>query len=296
LEFSAPKAQFFDQSLMMNLKGLEQFKSRPQTVVPDYDSATTEDAAFYHASASMWSFQRQRGKAVAALERAVSMDPLSSEAWVQLGELYAQSRAYLKAEEALTQAVEFAPHARHAYRVLARLHWQQRQLELARRFYHQAASLQVPDSAFAEELGNCWREDNQMAAAEYYRSAISQGGGGRKILVANFASALAALKFWTDAQQVLAFAMREFPTEAVFPLRLGEIFLEQGRMLDAEPFFHQVLTIAPETAQAYYGLGRIAFSQGRVEQAVRYLKSGLLYDPYHREALALLQQIQRQQT
>ena len=44
------------------------------------------------------------------------------------------------------------------------------------------------------------------------------------------------------------------------------------------------------------GLGRIAFQQGQVEQAITQLRQGLKYDPYDQEALELLQQIQEMET
>jgi tetratricopeptide (TPR) repeat protein len=259
--------------------------------MPDYD-ASREDAAFHLSMASLWSFRQQPQKAREALEQAVALDPSLRDAWLRLGELELQSRAYLKAEEALLRAVAIDPADPLAYRWLGRLHWQQRQPDLARRLYDQAASLRVPDGLFSEELGNVWKPHNRMAAAEYYRSAISQDGGDRVALVANYALTLKELNAWSAAEQVLRFGAASFPEAEAFPLLMGEVLLEQGRWLDAEPYFQHALRIAPHTAQAYYGLARLAFDQDQLPHAVSYLRAGLRYDPYHREALDLLHQIQ----
>jgi len=295
LEFSAPKALYLGPIVKTNAGGLERFQIPPQSLVPDYD-ASREDEAFYRDLGAMWSFRLQFDKARKALEQAVAVNPASSEARGQLGALYLRLQEFLKAEAALTQAAALAPGDPKPYRLLARLHWQQQQRQLAQRFYLQAASLEVPDSAFAEELGDCWKEDHYALAAEFYRSAMSQDGGGRPALVGDYAEVLTKMQSWAAAEHVLTFGVHTFPEDAGFPAKLGEAWLAQGRMLDAESSFQRALAIAPGDAQAYYGLARIALSQGRSEQALQYLRTGLRYDPYHRDALALMQRIQNGKT
>ncbi|MBI4003592.1 MAG: fused MFS/spermidine synthase [Candidatus Omnitrophica bacterium] len=295
LEFSAPKALYLGPIVKTNADGLERFQISPQSLVPDYD-ASREDEAFYQDLGAMWSSRLQFDKARKALEQAVAVNPASSEARGQLGALYLRLQEFLKAEAALTQAAALAPDDPKPYRLLARLHWQQQQRQLAQQFYLQAASLEVPDSAFAEELGDCWKEDHYAVAAEFYRSAMSQDGGGRPALVGDYAEVLTKMRSWTAAEHVLTFGVRAFPEDAGFPEKLGEAWLAQGRTLDAESSFQRALAVAPGTAQAYYGLARIALSQGRSEQALQYLRTGLRYDPYHRDALALMQRIQHGKT
>jgi spermidine synthase len=295
LEFSAPKALYLGPIVKTNMSGLERFQIPPQSLVPDYD-ASRENEAFYRDLGAMWSFRLQFDKAQEALGQATAVNPVSSEAWLQLGAFDLRLREFLKAETALTQAAALAPDDPKPYRALAQLHWQQQQRRLAQRFYLQAASLEVPDSAFAEELGDCWKEDHDVVAAEFYRSAISQGGGDRPALVGAYAEVLTEMQSWAAAEHVLTFGIHTFPAQAMFAAKLGEVRLSQGRTLDAESLFRQALAIAPGDTQAYYGLARIALSHGQEEQALQYLRAGLRYDPYHREALALMQRIQQGKT
>lgn len=295
LEFSAPKALYAGPTLALNFMGLERMKSQPAQIARGYDP-TRETADFYRAMGKLWNRRWQLDKAKAALEQAVTRDTTSVETWVELGKLYIQFQEHLRAEDALATAIRLAPSNQEAVRLLARLRWQQRQLEEAGQLYEQAARLKPPDGLFAEELGNYLRETKQLLlAAECYRSAVSQGGGSRRALLSAYAAVLKELRSWQDMQAVLQFGIRAFPKEAAFPLLLGEALLDQGRPLDAEPLFRQALTVAPGSTQAYYGLGRVALGNGHAEGAERYLKLGLRYDPYHREALELLHRLHQEQ-
>jgi len=292
LEFSAPKALFVGQTLAANYQGLEQFSAQPQAIARGYDPAR-EDAAFYQALGRLFRFRLQDQKAKEALERAVELDPTSAETWTQLGELYVLSQEYLKAQVALTKAIERSPTHREAYRLLARVNWQQHRVDEAARWYEQAARAQVPDAPLAKEIGLCLQEAKQPSwAAEYFRSAISQGGGSDGHLLAAYADVLKELKAWPLAEQVLRVGMEAFPLDAGFPLQLGEVLLQDGRLEDAEGVFHHALTIEPKHIGGYYGLGRIAFGAGRLKEAARLLQRGLQFAPYHAEALNLLRQVQ----
>ena len=296
LEFSAPKALYAGPTFLINYDGLERFKGQPQAIVRGYDPAR-EDAAFYRGLGGLWRYRLQNDKARDALERAVALDPSSSDGWERLGDLYLQTRESLKAQEALTKATQLAPQRAAPYRALARMYWQQKKLEEARRFYELAARLEPPDGLFAEEIGKCLKEGHQLNwAAEYFRSAISQEGGSRSGLVLAYAQVLKDLKWWAAAEQVARFGMGAFPTNGSFALLLGDLLMEQGRQPEAEMVFRQALAVAPKSVEAYYGLGRIALGRGEVTQAVRYLRHGLRFNPYHREALELLDKLQHQET
>ena len=122
---------------------------------------------------------------------------------------------------------------------------------------------------------------------------MSQGGGSRAPVVVDYARALKGLSAWGEAERVARFGVTEFPTESAFPLVLGETFLEQARWLEAQPWFQRALTLAPASAEAHYGLGRVALGQGRRAEAIRHLQRAAQYNPYHREALELLDRLQQ---
>ena len=293
IEFDAPKALYAGGAFSANFLGLESFKESPATIVSGY-SEKTRDRAFYVALASMRDARHEDDQAQRALEQAIELDPQASDLWVRLAELSLKRQEPLKAKEALMKAIAASATNATAYRWLGWLHWQQHQLKEAARWYRKSSSLKAPDDQLAEEMGTCFREAQQLAwAAEFYRSAISQGGGDRSALLIQYAQTLMVLKASKTAKQVMSVGMAKFPTEAAFPLMLGEMLVEQQRWQEAAPLFQLTRALVPRSTTAYYGLGRIALAEGRASEAARYLKVGLRYNPYHRPSLELLHQLQQ---
>ena len=72
--------------------------------------------------------------------------------------------------------------------------------------------------------------------------------------------------------------------------------LERGQGHDARPLFERTLSVSPNSTEAYYGLGRIAFEEGYQAEAVRWLTLGLRYNPYHHDTLQLLDRLQRRRS
>ena len=287
VEFNAPRALYLASTFSLNYLGLERFKAEPSAIVSGYTMAETSE--FDATLASLWESRGERDKELKALEDAVKRQPDSKTAWLRLGEVHLQAAQHLKAKEALTQAAEVNPTDPAPLRLLAKVWWREGRLDEAQRLFEQAAGLKAPDAEAAREMGDCLTEARQFAlAAECYRSSMSQGRGDQPGLVLAYAKALKELKQYHEAERVSAYGASAFPDLAAFPLLLAQLLLEQGRGIDAEPWFVKTLTVAPNNAEAYYGLGWITLTQGRTDEAIRHLRRALAQDPYHREALKLL--------
>ena len=296
LEFSAPKALYVDSTLATNLEGLHKFQSTPDAIARGYP-AEGQDAQFYLALAAMWRARLVESKTQDALEHAVTADPSLLDAWLQLGEEYARTRQYFKAEEALTKAMALDPGNARPYQLLGRLNWQQKRLTEAQAFYQRAAGVRAPNGPDAEEIGRCFLEAHQFLwAAEYYRSAISQGPQVSRGFLLSYVNVLKELHLSAAQEQAIRLGVQQFPSEGVFLYSLGEFLISQGREQEAEPVFRKVVAVAPSSPEGYYGLGRIAMRNGRHEQAMRLLQRGLLFNPYDRKALVLLHQLQQEKT
>jgi tetratricopeptide (TPR) repeat protein len=237
---------------------------------------------------------RQAGKAIEAFERAIRHDPASHDLYVRLGELYAQRGLHLKAQEALENATRLRPDLIEAHQRLARLLWSQGQRDAALKAYERAASIKTTDGPFAEELGNVLRQAKRsLEAAEYFRSALSQGATVPAALLLALAETLKELKRYEEAERVLAIAVDHHADVGAFPILLGQVELEQGRWAEAKRLFEQALAKSPNIPEAYFGLGRIAFDQGDLKAARRLLTVGLRHDPYNTKALETLQAVQK---
>jgi tetratricopeptide (TPR) repeat protein len=69
------------------------------------------------------------------------------------------------------------------------------------------------------------------------------------------------------------------PTDLPTLVRLGEAYLDHGRPDDAERQFLRARDIAPNSAAALEGLGRVAQARGDEARAVEYLEQTLALDP-----------------
>lgn len=295
LEFSAPKALYADPTSTANFTGLQAFKSTPQAIAPAYDPAV-EDARHFFSVGLMWGARLQEDKAIEALERAVALDPSMSEAWRQLGMMHARQRAWLKAEEALAKAAQLSPENVDVAVAMARLQREQGRLDQAQPLYDRAARLAIPDAELTEEIGRSLRDGRHFSlAAEYFRSAVSQSSEPEHALIAAYGDALKESQA-ADTEDVLRFGARQFPQDGRFSFLLGDVLLTQGRTEEARDAFAQGLRVAPKRIEGYYGLGRIAAGRGLRTEAVRMLRRGLLFAPYHRDALKLLAQLAQDHT
>ncbi|MBI2104171.1 MAG: fused MFS/spermidine synthase [Candidatus Omnitrophica bacterium] len=283
VEFNAPKSLYARDAFRINSEGLKRFAGRPRAIALDY--APEEDAEFYRALARLRRFRDEREEGMAALERAVELDPSSGDTWRQLGTLALERHQPLRAQEAWLRAIEADPADAEAHRLLARLSRQQGQREEAQAWYRRAAAIARPDGMFAAELGDVLREAGELPlAVECYRSAMSLGGGDRPPFLLAYGRALRDLRAWEEGEWIAAFAMRQFPSDGAFPLLLGETLLAQERWRDAEPLLARAAELDPRSAEAYSGLGRAALGQGARAEAARWFERALAQDPYHRRA------------
>ena len=64
----------------------------------------------------------------------------------------------------------------------------------------------------------------------------------------------------------LSLALR--PEELPAIQRLAAVHLARGRPHLAKPLFERALELDPQSAKAYHGLGRVAFVEGRIDEAI----------------------------
>ena len=288
LEFNAPKALYVTSTFDVNFDGLERFHGDPAVIsnVP----RGPRDASFYRALGDAYRSRREMKKAAGAYAQALALDPNDSRTAMRLGEVYKERGDIHRAHEALDRALALDPANAEAYYLLARLFHRQDDLSETLAAYARAASLKAPDRDHAEEIGLAYRTAKRWTeAAEFFRSAIAQGPEPEPKLLAAFADSLREAGQWDAAEQALTTAVARHPEAAGLQLRLAQALRHQGRRREASAWFQRVVKQAPATADAYIGLGEIAFEERDLRQAARWLNAGLRYDPYNVNALNLLQ-------
>jgi spermidine synthase len=286
LEFNAPRALYAPQTFQMNYDGLARFAEGPEAIVPGY--VPPADAGFHRAMARFWRARDWSWRAEDALRQVVRLAPEDPDAWADLGEWYLDNRRELQAQRTLAEAAARSPSQR-TYRLLGRLACGQGRLEEASRWWHAGVALGAPGPRWSAEIGGCLLQQRRWAlAAEAYRAAVSQGAGDQPDLLGRYAMALREVGALEEAERVLQFALWHYPDDGGLALQMGETLLSRQRAAEAEPWLRRAVAIAPRSAAAYYGLARAASAAGRREEAQRVLRKALQLDPYHREALQLL--------
>ncbi len=301
IEFTAPRAMYMNRISRLNFAGLEALKGKPQDLAVGY-APNLKDAKFQRALANLWQWRDQPLKAIQALEQAVAVDPSSAKSWLDLGNLYRTQNKILQSEQSYLRAIQADPDDPQPYQKLALLYWQQGKLPQAQSYYEQAASVKIPDRSLAEEIGHYFRNVASVVpssktqslswAAEYYRCALSQASADNPAILEAYAEVLKEQNLWDEAEKVLTSAAAQFPEQPLFGLRLGELFVEQDKPIEAKAWFERTLKQSPKSAEAYYGLGRVAMHEGNVQEAIRDLRRALTVNPYHRESLEFFEQIQ----
>jgi tetratricopeptide (TPR) repeat protein len=175
-------------------------------------------------------------------------------------------------------------------RILGRLRWRHGLPDGAQAAYERSAAIRPPDAGLAAEMGDFFTSRQSFAlSAEYYRSALSQGGGSHAANLLGFARALKELKAWPEAERVMRYAVPAFPSEVAMPLLYGDILVGQQRWQEALPWFQRALALSPGNADAYYGMGQVALGLGGREEGFRQLIRAVRANPYHVKAARLLQ-------
>jgi tetratricopeptide (TPR) repeat protein len=93
------------------------------------------------------------------------------------------------------------------------------------------------------------------------------------------------------AIRVLEEAARLPGREPVPRLKLGEVYLEQGRIEDAEREFRGVVEVNPRNARALAGLGRAKHSRGDLKGALEHLQASARASPQVKSTRALLAEV-----
>lgn len=306
VEFSAPRALYAGNAFQLNVSGMQKFIAQPQAAFPG-GNLPSDDPLVLLEIAQFWASRNDREKARSALEKSIRFDPTFRKAWILLGLLQQSERNILKSEESFRHAIMSDPTHPEAYRLLGRLYWQARMFPEALDEYLHAAKLKTPDHALSEELGRFYQDIATTAlehseqkstwlslAAECFRSSLSQTNQiDRVALMKSYATVLQDLKQWKMAEQVLIFATRHFPDHVDFPLRLGQVLLEEQRRVEAVDWFKRTLSLNPQNAAAYFGLGRVALADDKLDLAIQHLRRALRYDPYYLDASQLLEALQR---
>lgn len=83
-----------------------------------------------------------------------------------------------------------------------------------------------------------------------------------------------------EAIKIFEMAIRQYPDESQFYVRLGEIHFQKGRYDEAAVSFSKSISLAPDNIFAYASLSAVYYAQDRIPEAITLIQQGLLVRPH----------------
>ncbi len=204
------------------------------------------------------------------------------------GVVYLEKEQYDHALQALDLAVRINPMLSEARTNLANIYLRQGQLDLAIDQLRAAIAINPNDAKIHCLLGKAYLEKDQgrLAIAELNRSLQIDPNMVEGYL--HLAIAFQRQKRYQEAKQILVQAIDLFPDHAPFYVELGNVHHLTSNYDMAIPQYQKAIRLQPDMLQAYFGLG-LSYSQlGRLDEEIEAFKKVLSIEPKTFVALANL--------
>ncbi|MEK7482547.1 MAG: tetratricopeptide repeat protein [Patescibacteria group bacterium] len=157
--------------------------------------------------------------------------------------------------------------------------------------YEKAIELEPTNPIFQTELGklNLANNDTEAAKKAFEKAIVLKDDYQEALLL----SARAAEREG-DTEQAIAKTESlskayPFSTEVIF--QLGRLYFNDGRMVEAQPYFEKLLVMEPNNSNALYALAVIYKSQGDTIKAKEYFERVLLLNPDNQDVRQKLKEL-----
>lgn len=191
-------------------------------------------------------------KSYKALSEAERLSPTSVEVQLKMGEVMFYSRDYDRALRCLTNVTEREPDNETALLMTGFVYKEMGDTVSAVKYLRRMCDLYPDEAAAFEELGVLYGEAGNPLALEYLGTALQLEPNNTNVLYA-----------------------------------LGMYHQDRGEMEEAESYYRQLLTLNPQSADAWHNLGFIELTWYQdYGRAMGYFDSALSADPGHAAAKA----------
>lgn len=188
------------------------------------------------------------------LQQAVSLNPITPEAFIHLGEVYLLQRQFDKAEDAYQKSIKLNPKFTASYYGLGRVHEMQREFTSAVDYYLKAI------------------EQNPFDPQPYYRLAMTyqnlRNSEEAKTALAKFE----LMKRYSDNVHHFRETIYKHPNNPILYLKLGELHERHDNLADARRVYEITNKLYPNYIPAYYRLGVLFINQRELTEATAAFK------------------------
>jgi len=211
------------------------------------------------------------------LRKAAATAPQSPQAALALGQFYWLTKRFDKAETEIQRALTLNPNNGSALIGLAAVQVGGHRLDEAEQTYKRLAAL--PDNQYKHLYAVFLFQTGkrELALAEFQKLAAKDAGdrNARSRLLA----AYVVLGKMTEAQQLLANALKSNPNDVDALFQRAELSLRNGNAQGAEADLKKVLQYKSDSAQAHFALGEVYSAEGHPRNQRQELTEALRLNP-----------------
>ena len=210
-------------------------------------------------------------ESLAEYTRAAQLHAPSAEDLKNVALNYVLLNDYTSADKWMSQSLKWNDKNAESWYVLGRIRYSSGDLPSAVTCFQRAIAL-APESVKAENnLGLAYEGLNRMEdAVAAYRTAISWQQNvphPSEQPLFNLAIVLAHEEHFDEALQLLVRAVAIAPLDPKIHQQLGQLYLKQGKLSEAQGELEKAVTLAPDTAPFHFLLGRVYQQRGLETQA-----------------------------
>jgi tetratricopeptide (TPR) repeat protein len=221
----------------------------------------------------------QDTEAVPTLQAILDIDPLDTDARINLAILLQKLRRHDEAMQNYRLVIEQNPSDFSAHFNLAILLMSRNQVEDAIQEFERADKISPGNEELLERLGDAYiSQDRLEKAAQSFRAAAEKAPE-RAVLLSKLAFVLAQLKRIPDAVAVLEKSVRIAPGSADAFYLLGDLYSELGRYDDSVIAYNRSLKLNPKQREVRYNLGTLYAESKLFREARTELKAAVEIDP-----------------
>ncbi len=247
---------------------------------PDVEPTPLPQSEEIARSTPEWAYQQgaaalNQGKfdeAAQLFQLALQRDAMYLDAYLGLGNTYAQKGEYLVAESYYNKVLSYDPGSASAYLAFGGMSEKMGDYRKASSFYRKVLAL---------ESGNVTAQQRIAAIAEEQFSQYYEQGKAYKD-AGNIEQALVEFQ---KAHSLNA-------DDVDFTIEIGELFLAQKDYMMAEGYFQDVLSKNPNYLPAMLAMGKAKLAQQQYEQAIDTFKQALAIEPGNQDATEWLRKAQ----
>lgn len=225
-------------------------------------------------------FTGQAKPAEKAAARAVEINPFSPLALLTYGRALLAQNKTDEAKQAFGQAAALTPDLPLVLEDLGSVFLRLDEPHQAEKVLRRALA-QNPNSLTAKtRLGVALQRQGQTKEAEELQREVLAAEPQNPAARANLASLLIEEGRFNDAETTLGTLAKDEdrPEYASVYIRLSELMLYRGKLLDAQDYALRAVKILPASAPAHYQLGRVYLEQGRSTQAESQFREAVTLD------------------